>query len=43
VFSSTRKKKITDAELRIQAEKMDTQHPTSLSYGRILDIIVKAQ
>ena len=43
VFSSTRKKQITETELRIQAEKMDTQHPTSLSYGRILDIIVKAE
>ena len=42
VFASTRKKKITDTELRLRAKKMDTENPTSLSYGRILDIILQA-
>lgn len=41
VFASTRKEKITETELRLRAKKMDTENPTSLSYGRILDIILQ--
>ena len=43
VFASTRRLPIGEAELRLRAEQLDTQNPTSLSYGRILDIIVEAK